>query len=257
LIPNHDPAPIQEGQIHPEQQLNRVEAEEKSKAAEKIILACKSVESFMILDFTFDSLLQQLNWTQTNLKTLKLQTVPKIISPTIQFDMLEILEIDEIESGQDAENLTFLVLYSPNLKTLKINRIPSKYFESKFFVTIVNKAKNLREFHIGTRCRFSSDMINAVKMLKCRGWPLKVLSLIHCSVVNDAKDEFKYIFMEDLKLNFHSNSAKFFSPMINATQLGQIKREIDKKDTRLKQQVEWSKAREQAIDNYLYYNSLY
>jgi hypothetical protein len=40
--------------------------------------------------------------------------------------------------------------------------------------------------------------------------------------------------------------------MINETQLVRMKREIDEKNANLKQQKEWKKTREQAIENYVY-----
>ncbi|KAL7012681.1 hypothetical protein ACKWTF_014981 [Chironomus riparius] len=68
-------------------------------AIEKIISTCHAVEEFIILEISFESLLQHLNSNLHNLKTLKLSELPKFNSPTIEFDKLEVIEIDKISKS--------------------------------------------------------------------------------------------------------------------------------------------------------------
>ena len=229
---------------------NQPQRSDPKITTEKIISACNAVEEFIILESSFDSLLQHLNWTNPHLKILKIQTLPRFISPTIEFDKLEIIEIDTIQNECDIENCQFLVIYSPNLQTLKINLMERELFTSKFFITIVSKSKNLKNIHIGTRCRFSLDMINTVRQIKGRGHPLQSISFVCCIMDDKNGYNINDIFMDGLKLNFHQNSNNFFSLIVNETRLGRMKRELDDKHKDLEQQRRLSIFREHQIKKY-------
>jgi len=102
----------------------------------KIISICNAVEEFTFLDYPFDSLLQHLNWNLKNLKVLRIKTIPKLTSPTIEldnFETLEVIEIDGIGSGHGVESCKRLIINCSNLKTLKINYMERNIFKSNFF----------------------------------------------------------------------------------------------------------------------------
>lgn len=229
---------------------NQPQTADSKTATEKIISTCTVVEEFKILEFTFESLLQHLNWTLFNLKILKLRSIPTFVSPTIEFEKLEVIEIDKLSTPLEVENCQFLVLYSANLKTLKINLMEKELFTSKFFIQIITKSKNLKEIHIGTRCRFSLDMINAVRLIKGRGHPLQSISFVCCAMDDKNGYNINDIFMDGLKLNFHQNSNKFFTLMINEIKLGMMKRKMDEKQANLAYQMKLKEFREHVIRKY-------
>jgi len=221
-------------------------------AVKNAISTYNAVEEFTILECIFNALLKHINRNIKNLKVLRLKTIPsKFISSTIEFDKfktLEVIEIDKIERKQDAKNCKLLVLKSPNLKTLKINSMERNIFTSNFFIKIVASSKNLKEIHIGVRCIFTLDMINAVKEAKDFGHPLESISFLFCLI--DNKIDKNDTFMDGLKLNFQQNSTKFFSPMINETKLGRMKREIDEKHKDIEHQKICGAQRKLQIEKY-------
>jgi len=207
-------------------------------ATEKIILTCNAVKEFTFLNYSFDSLLQHLNWNLKSLKVLRLKTIPKLISPTNALDnfkSLEVIEIERIYHQQDIENCKFLILNSPNLKTLKINYMEKNIFISNFFIEIVTKSKNLREIHIGVRC-FTSDMIDAMRQVKDLEHPLEFISVLFCSMDEKIRYDKNDALIDGLVLNFDYNSNKRFSLIINETRLKCIEREFDEKQNDLEHQ---------------------
>jgi hypothetical protein len=220
-----------------------------SNIGEKVISICQAVEEIMILEYSFRTSLKALNRNLRNLKVLRLDTLPKTVPKPIEFDKLEVIEIDKLNSQQDINNCTSLVLQSRHLKTLKINFIERNIFKSNFFVKIVTKSKNLREIHLGVRCLFTLDMIDAVRQAKDRGYPLQTISFLFC-LMDDSGSNRNSAVLDGLKLNFHQSAKKLFSAMTNDTKVGRMSREIDEKKANLEHQKWCSDQRQIELEIY-------
>jgi len=220
-------------------------------AYKKIISTCEAVEEFISPEYSCYSFLPQINRNLKDLKVLRLKTIPNFVTSIIttdKFKTLEVIEIDQMSALLDIKNCTSVVLNSPNLKALKINSMERNIFTSNFFIKIITKSKNLREIHIGVRCIFTLDMINAVKEAKDLGHPLESISFLFCLI--DDKIDKNDTFMDGLKLNFQQNLNKFFSSMINETKLGRMKREIDEKHKDIEHQKICGAQRKLQVEKY-------
>jgi len=222
-------------------------------STEKIILTCNEVEEFTFLDFSFDSLLQQINWNLKNLKVLRLRKIPfKFISPSTDLDnfmALEVIEIERIFHQQAIENCKFLVLNSPNLKTLKINYMERNIFTPNFFIDIVKSSKTLKEIHIGVS-DFTLKIIDAIRQVKDLEHPLEFISVLFCSMDDKIGYDKNDALMDGLVLNFDHISNKFFSTITNDTRLDRMEREIDAKHNDVKNQRACGIQRKLQIEKY-------
>lgn len=98
-----------------------------------------------------------------NLKSLKLPSLPGIISPIINFSKLNTLEIAELHHPSEVQNWTYLVIYSPNVSKLTVDKVEYGVMNNNNIGAVLSKAKMLREMCLGQSFEFNDQALNIIK----------------------------------------------------------------------------------------------
>ncbi|KAG5669194.1 hypothetical protein PVAND_017087 [Polypedilum vanderplanki] len=137
-----------------------------SDVLKMILKHYRGIKTLEILDasFTdFSDILITVTETHKNLEHLTLPSLPGIISPMIDLKSLKTLNIQSLSNKTEALNLTFLVIYSPNIKKLLVKCVHNIFMDNTDISLMLSKAKYLEELNFGKNFEFDDQAMNIIK----------------------------------------------------------------------------------------------